>query len=579
MENFKSWILFIDNKFEQDEKKHKWLNLIRILILIGLISCFSLYRSRVNSLFSLYAYIKESNWGYYLALLIVLYGLIVLYKDWIKKLWNFFAKDKIMHYFFLGLIPVFIIFGSYHFFYEKQDSDKFVIIKKTTTETGADVAGIKAEYDEIIDRLTGFYAALFTAVAVVGALLGLSTYRGIREMKDKLEKFKSMEEQVSFLGQKNELAKWAQEKFDTDDAKKIISSFSLEMEGDEDEEKSKKICANVYDDSTDDSWLRVIVAHQLLSGAESKRGTLQEKRIVYSRVVKIFKYIENRDLLNGDSNIELLLYHLWGQLYWRWYKDEKKEFTKEIESKSKSRGISKDSFWKCWWEKQANCKQCYRFDRFKTPGQKRKKSQVFLHNSKPKITKTFRKPNPSDATEQETKPITSCWWEKNSKEYKKSISQEHRSCELLNMSKKYYERVLSVGDKKDIQLDETWGNLGVVLIEMSKFKKLGKENIEKLLTDAEGYLKKIDDKNFNTFWDLARVEFYINPKLPGEKIKKELEQAAKMIESRKDKNFFLKMLKEEQEERLLDNRISFPGRENKKIIGYIEKIFENKRLT
>ncbi|UCH96803.1 MAG: hypothetical protein JSV88_08110 [Candidatus Aminicenantes bacterium] len=114
--------------------------------------------------------------------------------------------------------------------------------------------------------------------------------------------------------------------------------------------------------------------------------------------------------------------------------------------------------------------------------------------------------------------------------------------------------------KEENNVDETLGNIAVVLIELSKFEKE---------TDTKNeYLKqvcsKLDDiiaEDFNTHWDRARALYYTNSEENKNKIMDSLEKAVREIDNKKDGDNFLKWIKSEQKEILLDGKHGFPGNE------------------
>ena len=272
-------------------------------------------------------------------LLIFSYILIILYKGWIRKLWDFLMKDSIVHYIFLGLIPAAILFYGYQYVHVNSSKTNFDVRPANGKSIVQTEMTVKQEYDEIIDRLNGFYASLFTAIAVIAAILAFGAWRTIKELREKLESYKKIEEDVKFLKEKGELAKWIQKEFDKDDDKRILSSISFEDLNEEDQAKLKKIEKKIPDEVTDDSWLKLVYAKQLM---ESKKRVAGEDD--FKKIEHILTYIEGRELFKEDSKIQTRLHHLIGLMFWLWYKERKSTFIIE-NKKNKSNAL-----WKKWWK-------------------------------------------------------------------------------------------------------------------------------------------------------------------------------------------------------------------------------------
>lgn len=270
-----------------------------------------------------------NNWFKYfisVVILIIVFLLIMLYEGLISKFWNFLKKDSIVHYIFLAAIPAIILFFGYQITKSPNHSPTYDL----------------TQYDEIIDRLNGFYSSLFTAIAVIAAILALGAWRTIKELREKLEKFKEVEGKVDFLHKKKDLAKWVQDLFDKNEEKPIISSAELILSP-EDKDKFEKIKERLIEDATDEGWLMIFYAKLLMQNNHAKiKGNNFEK------VEKIYDFIEKRDLLKEDSDIKSTLFHLWGLLYSDWYNFKKKDYiNKEIVE-------NPDKKWDDWWSNNEN---------------------------------------------------------------------------------------------------------------------------------------------------------------------------------------------------------------------------------
>ena len=254
--------------------------------------------------------------------------------------------------------------------------------------------------NDAIGALSSFYSMIFTIVAIFIGIAGLIAWRWIRdewaekekklnqqtkelnqewdemkaqfdnkykELSQKYEEFKEVEKKVDFLNKKRELAKWVQDLFDKDDEKKIISSTALPISTIEDKDKYKNVEEHIIDEATDDSWLKIVYAKKLMEHADKLGKSLKrfsnekidkkeknffEIQNTYKRVEKIFEFIENRDLFNHDSDVEMILHNLQGRVYWEWYKAEK------LDSRTKNKEDDQDEkemkTWKKWWMDDQN---------------------------------------------------------------------------------------------------------------------------------------------------------------------------------------------------------------------------------
>ena len=335
--NFTNWFFLSEkeneNKFE--EKHKKVLNFIRLLLVFIIV----LFFQDISKFFDFPNFIKSTDYGRYAKFFLFVYILIVLYKVWIKGLWDFLKKDSIVHYIFLAIIPAAILFLGYQYCHVNSSKTNFDVKPANGKNFAQTEMPVKQEYDEIIDRLNGFYASLFTSIAVIAAILALGAWRTIKEMREKLESYKKIEEDVEFLKEKGELAKWIQKEFDKDDDKRILSSISFEDLNEDDQAKLKKIKEKIPDEVTDDSWLKLVYAKQLM---ERKKRVSGEDD--FKKIKNTLTYIEKRDLLKEDSKIKTRLHHLIGLMFWLWYKERKYTFIRE------HKGNKSDASLKDWWK-------------------------------------------------------------------------------------------------------------------------------------------------------------------------------------------------------------------------------------
>ncbi len=132
----------------------------------------------------------------------ILYLICRIYWSWIKSVWKFFKKDGIIRYFFLIIIPIAIIVVSYQYWFH--------------------IPMLSSNCKSItVNQLNGFYASLFTAIAVLIGIVGLSAWRTVKKLKE-------IEDKVAFLHKKKDLADWARQLFDSNE-KNDISSDALKL--------------------------------------------------------------------------------------------------------------------------------------------------------------------------------------------------------------------------------------------------------------------------------------------------------------------------------------------------------------
>lgn len=176
---------------------------------------------------------------------------------------------------------------------------------------------------EITDMnlLTGFYSVVFTAITIIIGIVAIigwswvkdSTNKGedlIKEINNKLEKFKEVEKKVDFLHKEKELADWVKKKVEEDG----IFSFEIKEKTDKDKQNSKDISTLIKENITDRAWLEVYLAHKMMT---------EEK--YFDKAEGIFEYIDKKNLLEDKSNIQYYLNHFMGQLNWEKYKKYKKD--------------------------------------------------------------------------------------------------------------------------------------------------------------------------------------------------------------------------------------------------------------
>jgi hypothetical protein len=164
----------------------------------------------------------------------------------------------------------------------------------------------------------------------------------------------------------------------------------------------------------------------------------------------------------------------------------------------------------------------------------------------------------------------------------------------LEHSIKNYEKVFYLCEKTIVpnkNVNETLGNLPVVLIEFSKFlsfgsnspklemstfkwSKLEKEektiNKKNCLNYAIKCLDENEEKDFNIHWDRAKALYYDDKEKNKDTIEELLTKTVNEIDKVGDKTFFIEKFEAEQKEKIgKKNEHGFPGTEDtvKKYIG------------
>ncbi len=388
-----------------------------------------------------------------------------------------------------------------------------------------------------VSTLNNFYASLFTAIAVLIAIIALIGWRSYQkqfedyssrldvmredidkyfieiqeqerkmkednnnyinqikkqrtEMTEAIRKYLDLESKVDFLLKKKKHAEWVEKKFESKKTNSSNISFKLNLNDDEDQKTLENITDSVIAEHEETAWLEVIIAHELVSDPDS----IDEEKLKDAE--KIYQFNENRNLFKPNSAIEPYLYHFMGELY---------------------------------------------HTKFEKYQQKYNEAQLV---------------------------------------------------DILEKSREYYYKSLKLrGENDQIQARS---NLAVVLIDLVKLKighlnnnqvdlnpESTKKEIGNLLDEAENHLSFVEDKNpdFNTYWDQARATYYksmakIMDERQSEDIQTLLKKSVKMITYKKEKDIFLNRLKEELSE--LDGR-GFPG--NMELIQEIQGMLDDKALS
>jgi hypothetical protein len=416
--------------------------------------------------------------------------------------------------------------------YEKK---LFIFIILFTIGTIVVIFGVQALFVHIyssgkptknfdISTLISFYSMVFAFVAIFIGIAGFFGWRRIQEKIDesskKEEDFKKewIKKEKEIKDKIEELSNWENEfnkyKATVDyliKKKRLAEWVQSKFEKD----AEKNILTSIYFDLTEEEEEKLEVIEEIVLEEITDDSWL---KFVYAKTLmeeqknnrpsgendfikkeRIFDYIEDRDFLINDLALKQRLYHLKGLMYWFWYENKKSEFIRKHNDED-------NILWAEEWWNEAEVK-----------------------------------------VEEESKS-------------EKKEKQGYKGSELLDMSVKYYKKTLKLFEKND-NVDETLNNLAVVLIELSKFKK-DTNSRNDCLDNAYRHLEESINKDFNTYWDQARAEYYKDPQKNNEKsakYRKLLRKAAENIETKKDKRFFIEKVEAEIKEVGVFYTKGFPG--------------------
>jgi hypothetical protein len=233
-------------------------------------------------------FVSPINWWKWLGVILVVYILIRLYKEWILKLWKFLKENKIVHVIFFALLPLGIIFFAYTIFFPKVN----ITIKNQV------VSEIKARLVES-NSLIGFYASLIAVIGVLITLAGRIIWKKIQEAHELTEELKKVEDKVNFLAKENVLADWAKEKIDN----LGLLTFKIENYSPEDQKKLKEIKRYMTQDLSNKGWLELFWAHHIMT-----------EEMDYEKVQNIIEIVEKKlKLISKKEDIWPFFYHFRGQ--------------------------------------------------------------------------------------------------------------------------------------------------------------------------------------------------------------------------------------------------------------------------
>ncbi|NOQ24902.1 MAG: hypothetical protein GQ564_06015 [Bacteroidales bacterium] len=173
-----------------------------------------------------------------------------------------------------------------------------------------------------ISHLNGFYAILIAFITLIIAFFGFISWNKINKIEDDIEvkmspievlneNYKIIKKDVEYLKEKRDLAQWVEKKIEND--KSFITDNGF-ITTSEDRINEEKIINCVSETNKDNIWLKLFYAKNKLY--ESK----------HEEVYKIYKLIEIEIPIIKNSFLPTQFYHLYGQLFWEYYKKEKERF-------------------------------------------------------------------------------------------------------------------------------------------------------------------------------------------------------------------------------------------------------------
>ena len=243
------------------------------------------------------------QWLGIILILFICYILISLYWEWIKAIWKFLKEDTIVHYIFLILIPIGIIIGGYHLF----------LGDLPIPFLGINVNANSLDENHLtVVKLNGFYASLFTAIAVIGAIVALSGWRTVKESKEQTKKLKTVEKVTEFTHKRKQYIEWIQEKFKGLSSKNIDE---IDLSDYDDKKRLNDIKEYVEKDIHDNSWLEFFCAYNLIT---KKNNGKEEQQKSLNKAESIMNYLEIR-VIKDKTSSDWQYHHIRGQLYTQKY--------------------------------------------------------------------------------------------------------------------------------------------------------------------------------------------------------------------------------------------------------------------
>lgn len=178
------------------------------------------------------------------------------------------------------------------------------------------IRGILEKNDQnnlTVSTLSDFYAALFTAIAVILAIIAMISWLSLRkkmeQMKYAIEEYSSLEEDVKFLRKKKEFADWVRKKFTNED---IEASFDLNLTEED-----------VADIEEHLEHFKKLQENDTLEGMIIAKYYLLKNKMKIDEAERVYQFLETMTVLPEDSDVKALLYRLLGQFYKVKYDDYK----------------------------------------------------------------------------------------------------------------------------------------------------------------------------------------------------------------------------------------------------------------
>lgn len=188
-----------------------------------------------------------------------------------------------------------------------------------------------------VSRLSAFYGTLFTAIAVIVAIVGLIGWRTIKDYKKdfedhkietgktveearvKIEEYKEIKMDTEFIRKKRQHIDWIEKKFKGLSNKNIES---MDLSSPEDQKNLTEITDYVTKDIYDCSWLELIYAYNLIYDLRKDSDALRQN---LDQAEIILNFLKCR-AIPDNPYLKAQFLHIYGQLYFQNYLLISKEF-------------------------------------------------------------------------------------------------------------------------------------------------------------------------------------------------------------------------------------------------------------
>jgi len=201
----------------------------------------------------------------------------------------------------------------------KKDFEELKNLTQNIIETNKDISKkIKRSEYLSVSNLNGFYAALFTFMAVIAGISGFVGWKSIRDLQTRLRKFTKIETDVEFLKERDIYVQWIEDRF-KDISNQNIDKLKLTQD---DKDKFNRIKNYVLKINNGDCWLALIYAYQLIFRDKKNQANMDiAKSSMEAGEIKLLCTIER-----NNSYLKAQFYHIYGQLFFQYYLLKSKEY-------------------------------------------------------------------------------------------------------------------------------------------------------------------------------------------------------------------------------------------------------------